>query len=366
MVFQSQLGNSGNIGDFMHRTSGDNNVAGMFTDGPPGTTIEERWLNSVQEEIAAVIESAGLQLKNPEDDTNDQLLLAIPIIAARSLITITITSSYTITDVDGVDTIECNPTSRAFTVTLPTQADNKGRTIIIKVTHKGGNVTVTGEGAETIDGQADFFLNRQYDFIEVYCGSTKWIVKHCFCSYSTGWINTADWTLRLLGSMQITYNAGAGSFIVGELITESVGGNTWIITSDTGAVLTCKEATGTGFATNTRTITGSTSGCARTVNGTTKNVDTYISHDLVKSIGDGLKHYLVLSTDATDNNSFITYVDRDAGGNVKYNYTLNQISTSQLHIYAAENGFVYYDKTGSAVNVDSEDWYYKIIIVFNR
>ena len=40
----------------MHRTEGTHNSAGQFTDGPPGTTIESRWLNAVQEEILYVIE----------------------------------------------------------------------------------------------------------------------------------------------------------------------------------------------------------------------------------------------------------------------------------------------------------------------
>jgi len=61
----------------MHRTEGANNVAGMFTDGPPGTALEEDWHNAVQEEIANVIEDAGLTLKTAITETRDQLSAAI-------------------------------------------------------------------------------------------------------------------------------------------------------------------------------------------------------------------------------------------------------------------------------------------------
>lgn len=48
----------------MHRTDGLNNVAGAFDDGDvgtgtPGTQIEQDWLNAVQEELCAVVETCG-------------------------------------------------------------------------------------------------------------------------------------------------------------------------------------------------------------------------------------------------------------------------------------------------------------------
>lgn len=56
----------------MDRTTGQNSktVGGkrMFTDGPPGTCVDEVFLNGVQEEIMACIEGAGLT-PNPNDLT---------------------------------------------------------------------------------------------------------------------------------------------------------------------------------------------------------------------------------------------------------------------------------------------------------
>ncbi len=67
----------------MKRTDADGNVANLFTDGDPqtgdpATVVEETWLNSVQEEIANVVEGAGLTLDENDDA---QLLAAIALIA---------------------------------------------------------------------------------------------------------------------------------------------------------------------------------------------------------------------------------------------------------------------------------------------
>ncbi len=61
----------------MHRTEGENHSSNSFTDGPPGTTIEQNWLNAIQEEIANVIEDAGITLKTAATDSQDQLLSAL-------------------------------------------------------------------------------------------------------------------------------------------------------------------------------------------------------------------------------------------------------------------------------------------------
>lgn len=51
----------------MHRTDGDANAAGMFTNGTPGTTqateVEQDWLNAMQEEVVnVVLTMAGIAL----------------------------------------------------------------------------------------------------------------------------------------------------------------------------------------------------------------------------------------------------------------------------------------------------------------
>jgi hypothetical protein len=62
----------------MHRVDTDYSVDGSFSDGnqttgAPGTRVDAAWLNAVQEEIANVIEAAGLTLAK---GTNNQLVAA--------------------------------------------------------------------------------------------------------------------------------------------------------------------------------------------------------------------------------------------------------------------------------------------------
>ena len=39
----------------MHKTEGANNSSNLFTNGPPGTRVEENWCNAVQKEFVTVI-----------------------------------------------------------------------------------------------------------------------------------------------------------------------------------------------------------------------------------------------------------------------------------------------------------------------
>ncbi len=61
----------------MHRTEGEYNNNNLFTDGPPGTRVEEGWLNALQNEIVNVIEDAGITLKTAGTETGTQLLEAL-------------------------------------------------------------------------------------------------------------------------------------------------------------------------------------------------------------------------------------------------------------------------------------------------
>lgn len=61
----------------MHRTDGADNINNRFTDNIPGTVVTADWLNAVQEEIAGVVEGAGMSLNSPSADTANQLLAAI-------------------------------------------------------------------------------------------------------------------------------------------------------------------------------------------------------------------------------------------------------------------------------------------------
>ena len=61
----------------MHRTEGTYNLSNLFTNGPPGTRVEQNWLNAVQEEIAYIIEQAGISLLTADTETRQQLKQAL-------------------------------------------------------------------------------------------------------------------------------------------------------------------------------------------------------------------------------------------------------------------------------------------------
>jgi hypothetical protein len=74
----------------MHRTESDNKIVvggkNQFTNGPPGTTRDAVDINTGQEELAYVIEQAGLTLKTVATETNTQLKEAIDVMIAASVV----------------------------------------------------------------------------------------------------------------------------------------------------------------------------------------------------------------------------------------------------------------------------------------
>lgn len=270
------------------------------------------------------------------------------------------TANYTILDDDGYGIIVIDPRTGAKTITLPTLADNQSRTIKFIVSHRGGDVTIDGEGAETISGMAFVVLGGQYDEINIVGTASEWLITSGKATHSTGWINTADWTDRHLGDMSITYNNLVGAFTVGEVVTEADTGNTWVITADTGAVLTCKYATGTGHATNAKGLTGGTSGATATVNGATKNADGNVNHRFGVNLSSGITVDIYISSDGTENNcnrlaTYIYDTANDRGVQVM------QVSSNAIKVQTGVGGCDIMDDAGSTTIYDSEDHYYKVV-----
>jgi len=82
-------------------------------------------------------------------------------------------AAYTVLDGDGFGTIQVAPTSTRI-VTLPTLADNQARTLTIVNTTGSANVTVDGEGAETINGATTITLGAKDDSITLIATSGDW------------------------------------------------------------------------------------------------------------------------------------------------------------------------------------------------
>ncbi len=99
----------------MHRTEGENATSGnLFTNGPPGTTVEEDWTNAVQEELAYVIEQAGLTLKTASTETRKQLKAAIDLIIAGAAQATDFSSKNLIINVQSNTTVDADADELSF------------------------------------------------------------------------------------------------------------------------------------------------------------------------------------------------------------------------------------------------------------
>jgi hypothetical protein len=99
--------------------------------------------------------------------------------------TLTKTASYTVLDSDP-DVIFVGDLSAHATITLPTAADNTGRTITVIVSGDPGsyNVVVDGEGTETINGATTKTNSDQYSVLEVTCNGTAWFIRNSIGTWS--------------------------------------------------------------------------------------------------------------------------------------------------------------------------------------
>ncbi|UCF13199.1 MAG: hypothetical protein JSW06_02800 [Thermoplasmatales archaeon] len=286
--------------------------------------------------------------------------------AQKALNILSITADYTVLDNDGYDLILVDPSGGDVDITLPTASANEGRLFRIKVSALGGLVTVDGEGAETIDGDASVYLNNIYDHVDIWCDGTEWFIDDIVASCDTGWISRNDWTAVHPGSINLDYDNLSGAFKVGELVTGQTSGDTGIIQSDDGSTLILKNVTSGGIFQNNEQIAGATSGATADVNetsGSAKNKDTNNYHQLGKNIYD-LQFELYVSTDGTDNNSFKNIFATAEGGSANYGGTFYQVDTNNIKIQTGPDGiYRYADDDGATLNLlDTDDFFYKTIV----
>lgn len=146
----------------MHRTEGENHSSNLFTDGPPGTTVEENWLNTMQEEIANAVESSGQTLKSAASDTRDQLWEAI------------------------------SPSPKTFTIGDTTPSVEGGKTFLtdtggLTITdfddgYAGQRITVISKGAIIFDTTGTNLVGSSVNITTAAGDVTEWI-----CEDGTTW-----------------------------------------------------------------------------------------------------------------------------------------------------------------------------------
>lgn len=156
-------------------------TVGYFTDGDPGTgvpatVVSADWLNALQEEVAYVIEQAGLTL---DKTVRTQLRSAISILAggvgAGILSKTFADTGYTAVIASKI--VKWTTTGGACVQNLPVASTCVGQIwTFIKMTGDANAVTITPNGAETINGDASLALDTQWSVARVMSISTGWIL----------------------------------------------------------------------------------------------------------------------------------------------------------------------------------------------
>jgi hypothetical protein len=275
------------------------------------------------------------------------------------------TNTYTVSDTDNTNDIFCNASARAFSVNLPTLAANIGRIIRVKIITAGGKVSVTPEGAETIDNvNAAFEMYTQNDNCTLIGEATGWRVLSGRGRYQTGFVQTDTGSNRHFGTITVvTKTVNANLYTVGELITEETSGNTWRIDSitagDPGAFVV-RAISGTGLFTLNKKLTGSTSGVNTIqVSAATLDQDCNVIHGLNK----GMQVIKVSALFSPDNVEATTFtadaIDTSASAS---GYSVLGIDTTSVlvqtggaaaayHGYAANGSWTSYGTTNSYYNI---------------
>lgn len=77
----------------------------------------------------------------------------------------------------GVSLIVCDTSGGALTLNLPAASDSTGRIITVVLANAGSAVTLDGDGAETINGNAtDMDIDAANDTKTIICDGSEWFV----------------------------------------------------------------------------------------------------------------------------------------------------------------------------------------------
>ena len=101
--------------------------------------------------------------------------------AVRSGVKVVSSVNYTLTDIDGFDTVLVTTGASDRTITLPAGSLSIGRRIKIRKQDSGaGKVILSSAASEQIDGVTlstnAYYLSSQHAYVEVICDGTNWSV----------------------------------------------------------------------------------------------------------------------------------------------------------------------------------------------
>ena len=129
--------------------------------------------------------------------------------------TLTKTAAYTVTTSDFGALVDCDATSAAFTVTLPTASSaGDGFEITVKKTDSSENaITVDGDGSETIDGATTISIATQYQSAVLRSDGSNWHVH----AEKSGGGGGGAWEILESGSVTDTAPGSGGTVLISDI-----------------------------------------------------------------------------------------------------------------------------------------------------
>lgn len=155
-------------------------TAGMFDDATHG--LQNIPMLRESGDIASFAEKASpvntdLVIIEDSADSNSKKKVQVGNLPGGSATETVVTKTTAYTATTGDNTILCNATSAAFTITLPAASGNSGIKYNIKKIDSSANViTIDADGSETIDGALTLTLSSQYDSYTIQCDGSAWYI----------------------------------------------------------------------------------------------------------------------------------------------------------------------------------------------
>jgi hypothetical protein len=293
-------------------------------------------------------------------------------IIPRSLSTFTIQNSYPYNFYmwDNASTLlesQLGTDNRTFN--LPDATLFKYRKIkIMNLYISSGYTNIVPFGTQKINDNSNFYLTRK-SYVELISDGSNWKITDLkFQPFRTGYINCTLWTGRLLGQVRILLNpVGAiGNNVTGDTVTESISGNTGIVSRFEFAggnyYLWVENITGTGLFTVGRTLTFAMTGQTTTIGATTTNADSQIFHNFRRE-AQWLDMKLSLALSGTTFR--MNFFNHNNGG--AFGLTTYMINSQSIQIQTGNAGLQYLASgSGLNVNLTTANWLYEYIITFNN